>query len=57
MAKHQLDDMNNQLTYLNEVSISKRNEIASLQIGVQELEGYVHGLENHKQQQHKIQSE
>jgi hypothetical protein len=51
MAKHQLDDMNNQITYLNKISYNKRNEIAYLQIGVQELEGYVHGLENHNQQQ------
>jgi len=51
MPKYQLDDMNNQITYLNRISYSKRNEIAYLQIGVQELEGYVHGLNNHKQQQ------
>jgi chromosome segregation ATPase len=58
MAKHQLDDMNNQITYLNRISYSKRNEIAYLQIGVQELEGYVHGFENHnQQQQHNIQNE
>ena len=57
MAKYQLEDMNNQITYLNKISYSKRNEIAYLQIGVQELEGYVHGLENHNQQQHKIQNE
>jgi predicted transcriptional regulator len=55
MAKHQLDDMNNQITYLNKISYSKRNEIAYLQIGVQELEGYVHGLENHNQQQQQQQ--
>ena len=48
MAKHQLDDMNNRISYLNRISYRKRNEIASLQIGAQELEGYVHGLENHK---------
>jgi chromosome segregation ATPase len=58
MAKYQLDDMNNQITYLNKISYNKRNEIAYLQIGVQELEGYVHGLENHNQQQQKeIQNE
>jgi hypothetical protein len=51
MAKHQLDDMNNQITYLNRISYNKRNEIAYLQIGAQELEGYVRGLENHNQQQ------
>jgi hypothetical protein len=50
MAKYQLDDMNNQITYLNKISYSKRNEIVYLKIGVQELEGYVHGLENHNQQ-------
>jgi hypothetical protein len=57
IAKHQLHDMNNQITYLNKISYSKRNEIACLQIGVQELEEYVHGLENHNQQQHEIQNE
>jgi hypothetical protein len=44
IAKHQLDDINNQITYLNKISYNKRNEIVSLQIGAQELEGYVHGL-------------
>jgi hypothetical protein len=57
MAKHQLDDMNNQIRYLNRISYNKRNEIVSLQIGVQELEGYVRGLENHNQQQREIQNE
>ena len=58
MAKYQLDDMNNQISYLNRISYNKRNEIAYLKIGVQELEGYVHGLENHNQQQQKeIQNE
>jgi hypothetical protein len=59
MAKYQLHDMNNQITYLNKISYTKRNEIAYLQIGAQELEGYVHGLENHnqQQQQQEIQSE
>jgi hypothetical protein len=33
IAKYQLDDMNNQITYLNRISYSKRNEIVSLQIG------------------------
>jgi hypothetical protein len=47
MAKYQLDDMNNQITYPNKISYKKRNEIAYLKIGVQELEGYVRGLENH----------
>ncbi|HEY6884427.1 MAG TPA: hypothetical protein VI278_10355 [Nitrososphaeraceae archaeon] len=49
--------MNNQITYLNKISNSKRNEIAYLKIGVQELESYVHGLQNYNQQQHKIQNE
>jgi hypothetical protein len=56
MAKYQLHDMNNQITYLNKISYNKRNEIASLWTRVQELEGYVHGLNNHKQQQ-EIQNE
>jgi hypothetical protein len=51
MAKYQLDNMNNLITILNRDIYNKRNEIAYLQIGVQELEGYVHGLKNHKQQQ------
>jgi chromosome segregation ATPase len=58
IAKHQLDDMNNQITYLNRISFNKRNEIAYLQIGAQELEGYVHGLENHNQKQkQEVQNE
>ena len=57
MAKYQLDDMNNQITYLNKIRYSKRNEIEYLKIGAQELEEYVPGLENHNQQQHKIQNE
>jgi hypothetical protein len=57
IAKYQLDDMNNQITYLNRISYNKRNEIAYLKIGVQEVEGYVRGLKNHNQQQHKIQNE
>jgi hypothetical protein len=40
IAKHQLHDMNNQITYLNKISYTKRNEIAYLQIGAQELEGF-----------------
>jgi hypothetical protein len=51
IAKHQLDDINNHITYLNKISYNKRNEIAYLQTGAQELEGYVHGIENHNQQQ------
>ena len=58
IAKHRLDDMNNQITYLNKISYNKRTEIAYLKIGVQELEGYVHGLNNHnQQQQQEIQNE
>jgi predicted nucleic acid-binding Zn-ribbon protein len=57
MAKYQLDEMNNQITYLNKISYNKRNEIAYLKIGVQELEGYVHGLNNHNQQQQEVQNE
>jgi predicted site-specific integrase-resolvase len=49
MAKYQLDDMNNQITYLNRIRYNKRKEIEYLKIGAQELEGYVHGLENHNQ--------
>ena len=56
MAKHQLDDIHNQITYLNKISYNKRNEIAYLKIGVQELEEYVHGLQNHNEQQ-ELQNE
>jgi hypothetical protein len=57
MAKYELDNMNNRLTILNRDIHNKRNEIAYLQIGAQELEEYVHGLENHNQkQQHEIQN-
>jgi hypothetical protein len=51
MAKYQLDNMNNQITYLNKISYNKRNEIAYLKIGAQEIEGYDHGLERNGQQQ------
>jgi hypothetical protein len=54
MAKYQLDDMNNKIVYLNKIIYNKRNEIAYLQIGAQELEGYVHGLKNHNQQCHQL---
>jgi hypothetical protein len=57
MAKYQLDDMNNHIAYLNKISYNKRNEIAYLKIGAQELEGYVHGLENHNQQQQEVRNE
>ena len=30
IAKYQLDDMNNQITYLNKINYNKRNEIAYL---------------------------
>jgi len=55
LAKCELDNMNNRLTILNRDIYNKRNEIAYLQIGVQELEGYVRGLKNHKQQQQQQQ--
>ena len=58
MEKYELGDMNNRLTIPNRDIYNKRNEIAYLQIGAQELEGYVHGLENHnQQQQQQIQNE
>ena len=49
MAKYQLDDMNNQISYLNKISFNKRNEIAYLKIGAQELERYFQGLKNQRQ--------
>jgi hypothetical protein len=57
MAKYELQNITNQITILNRDIYKKRNEIAYLKIGSQELEGYVHGLENHNQQQHEIQNE
>ena len=57
MTKHQLGDTTNRLTILNRDIYNKRNEIACLHFAVQELEGYVRGLENHNQQQHEIQNE
>ena len=57
MAKYELQNINNQIAILNRDIYNKRNEIAYLQIGVQELEGYVHGLGNHNQQQQEIQYE
>jgi hypothetical protein len=57
-AKYELQNINNQIAILNRISFNKRNEIAYLKIGVQELEGYIHGLKNHnQQQQHEIQNE
>ena len=57
MAKYQLDDMNNRISYLNRISYNKIDEIEYLKIGAQELEGYVRGLENHDQQQQEVQNE
>src|SRR5690242_16107156 len=49
VSKHALEDMNNQITYLHKIISllsatcnNKRNEIAYLQFGIQELEGYIH---------------
>ena len=50
--------MNNRLTILNRDIYNKRNEIEYLKIEAQELEGYIHGLKNHNQQQQReIQNE
>jgi hypothetical protein len=53
--------MNNQITYLRKIISqlsatcnNKRNEMAYLQFGVQELEGYIHGLNNQSQQQENV---
>ncbi len=56
MAKYELQNINNQITYLNRISYNKRNEIACLNIGAQELEGYRSELKNHSQQQ-EVQNE
>jgi hypothetical protein len=51
-----LENMNNQITYLRKIisqlSVAcnnKRNEIACLQFGIQELEGYANGLNNQQE--------
>jgi polyhydroxyalkanoate synthesis regulator phasin len=63
VSRYELEDMNNQITYLCKIISqlsatcnNKRNEIAYLQSEVQQLEGYLYGLENHKQQQ-EVQNE
>ena len=43
------------ISQLSTTYIKKRNEIACLQFGIQELEGYIHGLNN--QQQEEIENE
>jgi hypothetical protein len=48
MAKHQLDDMNNQITYLNRIAIIKETTYHICRL---ESKSYVHGLENHNQKQ------
>ena len=63
VSKAELDNMNNQISILRRTMYQlsatcndKRNEIAYLKIEIQELEGYVHGLKNHNQQQ-ELQNE
>ena len=51
MAKYELQNINNQIAILNRDIHNKRNEIAYLHFGAQELEGYVQGLRNHSQEQ------
>ncbi|HEY6884777.1 MAG TPA: hypothetical protein VI278_12145 [Nitrososphaeraceae archaeon] len=52
-----MQNINNHVAILNKISYNKRNEIAYLHFAVQELEGYVHGLENHNKQQQEAQNE
>ena len=54
MAKYELQNINNQIAILNRDIYNKRNEIAYLHFGAQELEGYIHGLNNHNQQQQEM---
>ncbi len=56
--------MNNQIiclhrtiSQLSATCNKKRNEIACLQFGIQELEGYAYGLKNQNQQQEGIENE
>ena len=51
MAKYELQNINNQIAILNRDIYNKRNKIAYLHFEVQELEGYLRGLENNIQQQ------
>ena len=58
VSKAELHNMNNQVSILHNTIYQlsttcndKRNEIAYLHIGAQELQGYVQGLRNHNQQQ------
>ena len=54
MAKYELQNINNQIAILNRDIHNKRNEVAYLHFGAQELEEYVQGLKNHIQQQQPI---
>ena len=58
MSKAEMENMNNQISILcrtmyqlSTACNSKRDEISYLQAQIQALEGYVHGLKNHIQQQ------
>jgi chromosome segregation ATPase len=62
MAKYQLEEMNNQITYLHKIISqlsatcnNKRNEFAYLQFGVQQLEGHIDSFNNDSQE--KIENE
>jgi chromosome segregation ATPase len=63
VSKAELNNMNNQISILrrtmyqlSSTCTNKRNEISYLQNQIQALEGYVHGLKNHNQQQ-EVQNE
>ena len=64
VSKAELHNMNNQISILRRTMYQlsatcndRRNEISYLQNQIQALEGYVHGLKNHNQQQQEIQNE
>ena len=45
MAKYELQNINNQIAILNRDIYNKRNEIAYLHFGAQELEGYIQWIQ------------
>jgi len=64
VSKAKLNNMNNRVSILcrtmyqlSATCNDRRNEISYLQNQIQALEGYVHELENHNQQQQEVQNE
>jgi uncharacterized coiled-coil DUF342 family protein len=64
MSKHELDNMNNQITFLRRgmyqlstTCNNKRNEIAYLQNQIQALQSHINELNCNQQQQQEIENE